>query len=348
MSDNLRARPTVSVILPVFNGAQFIEQAVISILQQSFSDFEFIIIDDGSTDGTTNIVKRLADTDERVILIVRENRGLVASLNEGIAIAKGEFIARMDADDIALPERFAKQIDFLRQNGYDLCGTSVQCIGKTHHLWRYPSTPEEVEVQLLFDSPYAHPTVMCKASILKTLGYCDGAANAEDYDLWQRAWHFGAKGANLNEVLLQYRVHNAQVSHVKMVQQRGLANSVRERHWQAIAGRAHHAEIKQLLEIFGEKRGDLATIKCLLQAVLHKYQGVAQVLFSDHAYRIGVKAAYASRRPWAVWRDILEGSETGRSKKQELGLFAIWALGFAPQGYLYEKTKSWYLRWKWR
>lgn len=348
VTDRMQPTPILSVILPAYNAKQFVEQAVVSILLQSFTNFELIIIDDGSIDGTTNILKRLAGQDERVVLIARENRGLVASLNEGISIARGEFIARMDADDISLPQRFAKQLEFLRHSGCDICGTAVQCFGNTKYVWHYPATPDEVEVQLLFDSPYAHPTVMCKASVCKTLSYRNDFANGEDYDLWQRAWQVGIKGANLNEVLLRYRVHESQISSAQMAGQRSVADGVRWRHWQAIAGGNYAAEISQLLGMFGGEGGDLAGIKPLLQEVLQKYRGPAQELFANHAFRIGARVAASSQRPWKDWRDFLEGSGVGRNMKQELILFIIWALSLGPRSHLYGKAKSWYLGRKWR
>ena len=115
--------------MPVYNAAHYVAGAVESILGQTFREFEFVIVDDGSIDGSTQILKRFAERDSRIRLIRRENRGLVASLNEGIEAARGEFIARMDADDIALPERLARQLESLRCN-HDVVavGTQVQRI----------------------------------------------------------------------------------------------------------------------------------------------------------------------------------------------------------------------------
>lgn len=343
MNGDIKPHAILSVILPVYNARKFVEQAVVSVLQQSFSNFELIIVDDGSEDGTTDILRRLAGQDDRIVLIVRENRGLVASLNEGIRIARGKFIARMDADDIALPHRFTKQIEFLDSSGYDLCGTAVQCFGNSQHVWYYPETPDEVEVQLLFDSPYAHPTVMCRASVYKALSYHRDFTYSEDYDLWQRAWRLGFKGGNLREVLLRYRVHYLQISNARGVQQRALADDIRQRHWHIMVGRTYEAEIRLLLEMFRGERGCLTNIQPLLRQVLQKYRGPAQLRFANQAFRICTRAAASSQRPWLVWRNLLECSGTGRNLKQELVLFAIWALGLRPDGFLYSKAKSWYL-----
>lgn len=334
--------PTLSVILPVYNSRQFVEQAVASILKQTFTDFELIVVDDGSFDGTAVILKRLSDQDERIILVTRENRGLVASLNEGLTRARGEFIARMDADDAALPQRFAEQLAFLRATGYDICGTAVQCFGNSRLIWRYPQTPTEVEVHMLFDSPYAHPSVMFRASVFKSLLYRDMFSDGEDYDLWQRAWGLGLKGANLNGVFLRYRVHAAQVSSARKYKQYSTADQVRRRHWQAIAGRTYDSDITSLLDLFKGERGDFSSITPLLKRVIAKYQGSAQTIFANHAFRIAVKAAASSRRPWRDWRSVLEGSQLGRSLIEEMILFLVWMLRLGPKNHFYAFAKSWY------
>src|SRR5215204_6221112 len=108
--------PTVSVIMPAYNAKRYVAQTIRSVLAQTFGDFEFIIVDDGSTDGTLPILQRVANEDARLVVISRPNTGIVAALNDGIAKARGEFLARMDADDVCLPERFAKQVLYLREH----------------------------------------------------------------------------------------------------------------------------------------------------------------------------------------------------------------------------------------
>ncbi|RMD80520.1 MAG: glycosyltransferase, partial [Chloroflexi bacterium] len=207
----VKTSPLVSVLMPVFNAERYVAEAIESILRQSFQDFEFIIIDDGSTDGSLDILKRYAARDPRIRLVSRENRGLVATLNEGIELARGQWVARMDADDIALPERLALQVRHLEATKADFCGGAVACFGDWRALWRYPLTHEACEVRLLFGVPFAHPTVMGRREVFDRLRYQPEFVFAEDYDLWQRAWAAGYRLVNVPEIVLRYRVHAAQI-----------------------------------------------------------------------------------------------------------------------------------------
>jgi glycosyltransferase involved in cell wall biosynthesis len=123
------AMPLVSVVLPVYNAQRYVAAALESVLGQSMSDLEVIAIDDGSSDGSLAEMERIAAADARVRLVSRPNRGLVATLNEGVAAAGGEWIARMDADDVSLPERFATQLDFMQSARVDVCGSAVANFG---------------------------------------------------------------------------------------------------------------------------------------------------------------------------------------------------------------------------
>lgn len=336
--------PVISVILPVYNAEKYVAEAVESILSQSFTDFELILIDDGSTDGSLNILRRYAARDQRIFLISRENMGLVATLNEGIDIAKGEFIARMDADDIAVPERFRLQHDLLTSGRYDICGAAVQCFGQNERLWRYPKTPDEIEIHLMFDVPYAHPVVMCRTKVLKTLRYKHDFPDVEDFDLWQRAWALGAKGTNLENVLLFYRVHALQISQARIVQQRKLAGAIKQRQWLAIGGEDHSPRVMELSKILCGYGGNLANVAPLLNDVARKYSGSARVCFLNQAFRIAVSAAATSKRPWNIWRTLLAVGGLDRNFKQEAILIVVWVLSMGPQNRLYQLAKSRYLK----
>ncbi|WP_231833833.1 glycosyltransferase family 2 protein [Thermosynechococcus vestitus] len=227
-------RPLLSVLMPVFNAEAYVGEAIESILGQSFRDFEFIIIDDGSTDNSLSVLKRYAAQDARIRLISRENRGLVATLNEGIALARGEWIARMDADDVALAHRLVSQLTFLQENQLEICGASVQLIGTGRGYWHYPRAHAGCEAELLFGVPFAHPTVIAHARVFKELRYAAAWSLVEDYDLWQRAWAAGFKMGNVPEVLLQYRVHRQQTSSFYRRQQAQNSQQIRSRHWQQL------------------------------------------------------------------------------------------------------------------
>lgn len=204
----------VSVILPVYNGEIFLREAVSSILTQTYSNFELIIINDCSTDGTANILKEF-ESDLRVRVIENEtNLKVVRTLNKGIELARGDYIARMDADDISHPQRFKKQVDFLDENPQiDICGTWVQTIGTESKMMRAAIEHEHIKVRLFFLNPIFHPAVMFRRNSFASnkLVYDEQYTNAEDYGLWAKAIDI-VRFANIPEVLLKYRIHNDNVS----------------------------------------------------------------------------------------------------------------------------------------
>ena len=199
--------------MPVYNARAYVAQAIDSILAQTFTDFEFLILDDGSTDGSLKILKRYAQRDSRIHLVSRENRGIVASLNALIAMAQGEFLARMDADDIALPERLALQIAWLREHPEVVC-VGGQYIGVDR--WGYdlgvrssePTDDHSLQDRLLHGfTAICHPTAMMRRSTVQAVGgYDENCKVTEDLDLWLRLGEQGQL-ANLPQVLLHYRVH---------------------------------------------------------------------------------------------------------------------------------------------
>jgi glycosyltransferase involved in cell wall biosynthesis len=199
----------------VYNGQEFLTEAVQSVLSQTFTSFEFIVVNDGSTDGSAAILLSFNDPRIRIIENVR-NLGLIRSLNIGLEAARGELIARMDADDICVPERFAKQVDFLdRDPDIGLCGTWLQIIGEDQR-YTFPLTHEEIKVALLEYNPIAHPSIMFRSRVIKEAGltYDIDFPGAEDYELWTRAI-FLTKFANIPEPLLFYRKHSQQVTQNK-------------------------------------------------------------------------------------------------------------------------------------
>ena len=221
--------PVISVLLPVYNCSEYINESVQSILKQTFSDFEILIIDDCSTDGTYEILQTF--TDPRIKLFSKSiNSGYTNSLNMAIKIAKGEYIARMDGDDICLPERFEKQIDFLKKNNdYILCGSWFRIFGKGNvRIVKNPGTDEEIKLALLDYCSIAHPTVMIRKSVFQknNIYYDIEMEPAEDFDLWVRLSQFG-KFANLPEVYLNYREHEKQISNTEFELQLNNANKCR-------------------------------------------------------------------------------------------------------------------------
>lgn len=204
--------PLVSVILPVFNQKkEYLEKSIKSILEQTFADFELLIIDDGSTDhDCLETLKRCSEKDQRIKIIKNgTNSGIIYSLNHGLEESKGTFIARMDSDDIAFPERLQKQLAFLKKHpGYDLIGSWAVVIDETDKEMgsiQFPADYETIKKTILYRNPIMHPTWMFRRSLIESVGKYDKTAiNAEDYEFLLRIAR-NHRIANIPEVLLKYR-----------------------------------------------------------------------------------------------------------------------------------------------
>lgn len=207
---NMNKNPHISVIMPVYNCGNFVAESIESILNQTYSDFEFIIIDDHSTDNTLEILKSY--TDERMVIYEKEvNRGMVDSLNFGISKARGCLIARMDGDDISYLTRFEKQVAMLKANPeIDILSANARIIGRDL-AYNYSKEPEQVKVDLLFGSAFVHASLLGKIEVFRNNPFDEKMKHAEDYDLWTRL-AFTSKMSNMNEVLYSYRRHEGQVS----------------------------------------------------------------------------------------------------------------------------------------
>jgi len=214
----MSCRQLISVLLPVFNGSQFLSRAIESVVQQTYPKWELLVIDDGSTDDSAMVAERFSRVDERVRVLRKENRGISAALNSGLEAAKGEFIARMDGDDVCYPERFAAQLAHLKDSNADLIGCQVRLIDKSgRKLVRVdrPLGHEEIEAMLLKGdgSAIIHPAMFCRRSILEQVsGYREELRWMEDLDLYLRVAEIG-RLSNVDRVLLDYRQHPNSVNH---------------------------------------------------------------------------------------------------------------------------------------
>ncbi len=209
----MKRSPSVTVLMPVYNASRFLREAVTSVLEQRYSDFEFIIINDGSADGSAGIITSFRD--ERIRVINNErNLGLIATLNKGIQLANGKFIARMDADDVCLPDRLSKQVEFLEQHSdvavvaslVDFINTDGGVTGN----WSTDQsavTIEEIARVMTRTNCIAHPSVMIRTEIARAYLYRSNQKGAEDWDLWLRLLSDGKRIAKLSETLLLYRIH---------------------------------------------------------------------------------------------------------------------------------------------
>lgn len=203
--------PLISVVMAVYNGGRFLAESVDSILGQSFGDFEFLIIDDGSTDETPDTLGRYQQLDARVVVYRQANQGQVPSLNTGCRMARGRYIARIDADDVAMPERFARQVEYLEGHPeVALLGSSITNIdvaGRPLGTWPLPTDDREIRERLfgLGEIPFCHVTLMFRSEVVRALnGYRTAFAPAEDYDLWLRIAE-RSQLANLPEPLVNVR-----------------------------------------------------------------------------------------------------------------------------------------------
>ena len=203
--------PYVSVVMAVCNGEKYLSDAVESILSQSFREFEFIIIDDGSTDATASILAQFEKRDARVLIHRFDtNHGLSSALNFAIQHARGEYIVRMDADDISFPNRLSGQVAYLDEHPeVGICGTWVELIGDSAgKTWKHPLSHEAISVRMLFANALVHSSVMLRRSVMTRheLYYDESIRYAQDYELWSRAM-LVTRFANVGSILLQYRVY---------------------------------------------------------------------------------------------------------------------------------------------
>jgi glycosyltransferase involved in cell wall biosynthesis len=214
--------PAISVVLPVYNCERYLEKAIQSVLDQTFTDFELIIINDGSTDKTEFNI--LSFTDHRIVYVKNpQNKGLIYSLNRGIEMAQGQYIARMDADDICLPERLEKQKNFLDEHpGIAMTACLAMLIdekGREKGIRKEDkktTSPLQIRRKMPYENCIAHPTVMMRSGVFKKLLYKPNQKNIEDYDCWLRLLNRGYAIQKMEVPLLLYRTHEESVTNVHL------------------------------------------------------------------------------------------------------------------------------------
>jgi glycosyltransferase involved in cell wall biosynthesis len=222
--------PLISVVMPVYNGERFLTEAIDSILNQTCRDFEFIIIDDGSTDNTSVILEQHSKKDKRITWHREDkNEGIVAALNTGLDLACGKYIARMDQDDISLPERLDKQVGYLEEHPeIGLLGGQICFLDQNGYriptIVSYPSDDLSIRWTALFYNPFAHPAIIFRRELVTehALSYDPEFQKVEDYYLWSQMLRY-TSAANLDDVLLLYRMHPESMSQVNREPQRNLA-----------------------------------------------------------------------------------------------------------------------------
>jgi glycosyltransferase involved in cell wall biosynthesis len=208
----MSADPRLSVLIPVHDAEPFVHDAITSILGQTFSDFEVIVVDDRSTDGSLDTVRELAAQDPRICVVALvEQRGVAGALNAGLAKASAPLLARMDADDVSHPERFAVQVaEMDRDPDLGVLGSQIRIIGLAGEPeeplpWHLPCTHDETVWRLFYGAPICHPTVVMRTEVVRDLGGYDPTFPNEDTELWTRM-AFATRMRNLDAVLLAYRM----------------------------------------------------------------------------------------------------------------------------------------------
>jgi glycosyltransferase involved in cell wall biosynthesis len=209
--------PKVSVVMPAYNAAAYLDEAIRSILNQTFRDFEFIIVNDGSWDDTNSILDKYQKLDSRIRVYHQENQGMISALNRGCRLARSQYIARMDADDISFTNRLERQVEYIEKHPHIGILGSWICIeknGSVARSWRPPTSPKILKWTLFFGVCVAHPSVLMRRQLIEHLNfYRAEATHAEDVDLWLRASSITEFG-NVPEVLLKYRVWEGSTSQV--------------------------------------------------------------------------------------------------------------------------------------
>lgn len=329
----MKDSPEISVILPVHNGASFLAEAIESILDQTYRDFEFLMIDDGSTDASLQLMQNYAQKDARIRLLARENRGLVETLNEMVDMAHGTWVARMDADDVSMPNRLARQLEWLEQTGADICGSWVQRFGNAdNRLLRMHQSDGAIKTELLFHSPFAHPSVMLRASVAKRLPYDDAWIKAEDYDLWVRAAEAGLTMTNIPEALLRYRVHEGQVSAQAADFQQQQGHKIRRRYWRYYleSRNLDTTRLDDCLQIFSLSGSelDMDAVESVFTALLNNSDDEAVAVIMSHLKRLYLLAAAISPDIVSRWDRLQRefGVGSGLKTRMQLRLFRLFRI----------------------
>ncbi len=308
--------PKVSVIMPVYNGEKYLREAIESILSQTFKNFEFIIINDGSTDKTEDII--LSYRDPRIVYIKNEiNLKIVETLNKGLAYASGEYIARMDADDISLPDRLKMQVNYMdRHKNVGVCGCSIEIFGEEKILhWSGSKNDKDIKAKLFFNTQFAHPTVMMRRSIFlkNNFNYSVLHIGAEDYALWTTM----AKATdfyNLQKILLRYRVHEKNKSLID----------------NTTINDAKNIRINQLIELIPnvslaeiDMHNDIICRKNLETYSVDQIKDWLKKLLISNGKKKLYSMKYFHEEIYTIWIKILYKKEKNPTIKNKLSLFSL-------------------------
>lgn len=317
--------PRITVALSVHNNAAYLAEALDSILAQSFGDFELVIVNDGSSDASPAIIDAYAARDARIRAVHRPNSGLIASLNYILELARGEYVARMDGDDIALPERFARQVAFLDAHpDHGVVGTRVLRITETGEPKRgaaidHPLSAESVTAALESGPLLCHPSVMMRRDLLRAVGgYRPAYRHCEDYDLWLRLAE-RTRMANLPDRLLLYRYSGTQVSNRHVLVQHYGAAVARQVRIERLAGRPDPSDgwqelppIEALDAAFGRDGVAQAVRSEVVTGILFDPPSLAGAGLPVIVAHLADTHAHPTERVPGLWRAVARLARTGR------------------------------------
>lgn len=304
--------PVATVLVPVYNAQAYLLEALRSVSAQTFTDFEILVIDDGSTDASPELLAEHARSDPRLRVLRQPNGGISAALNRGIAEARGEFIVRMDADDVMLPERIRTQIAFLQSHpGLGFCASAMQMIdsqGRVFDTYRpRPASESELDRMLADRLPivYTHPTVTYRTAAVRALGgYDRDQEPCEDMDLFGRLILAGHRGVVVPEVLMRYRVHGNSISGSQIAHQVATQEFVRAAFYARREGgtldRTAH-DMQRRAAPWTERLRDGARLRCAVMQRAALYRRAAGRPWQARACLL-LAAAY---RPWPALRAAL-------------------------------------------
>ena len=319
----------ISVIMPCYNAVPWLDAAIASILQQTHRDFELLAIDDGSTDSTPEILQRAAARDSRMrALGGGSNAGIVAALNLGLDQARGDYIARMDADDVAMPRRFERQLAFLHETGVDLCGSwFTEFGGGIPRDVRWPHGETALRTAMLFQNSIRHPTLMAKRQVFATLHYREEYRLAEDYDLYARAYR-GFRLANVPEILLRYRRHGGQATQARRDAMEDVTRRIR---LEVLAAQGHapsaeearlHNLVRAPVSLHDED--DLKGIEIWLLKLHGAMQDdESRRMVAQQWIRACIRAAPLGSRMWTLYKASPLRSAAQASRVHDLDLFLL-------------------------
>lgn len=346
------ASPKVSVLMSVYNGEPYLRESIDSILDQTIQDFEFIIINDASTDRTPAILDEYQKKDRRIIILSNEtNLGLAASLNRGLLRARGEFIARQDDDDISMPDRLELELAYMESNRK--CGIlgggslGIETDGSQAPDWLPPETDRLIRWVALFSNPFVHAAILLRKAVLDKFNLCynENLACSQDYDLWTRLLPH-CEGHNLQKYVVQRRAHLASISQKRRDEQAAIAREISKKQLDAIApNREFSDEVMDRLRCLhaGLNPGSDAKDLCMFHDVLDLYELFAAQYPLPHQGDDAIKQMLIGRsvsrcRPWKLPRLISSGLMTRFWNLDPRIL--VMSLGGLPLTYLRRITRS--------